>query len=637
MKQLTNPHHILKQVWGYDQFRPLQEDIVRAVLEGNDVLALLPTGGGKSICFQVPALCMEGMCIVVSPLIALMKDQVEQLKRRGIAAAAIYSGMSFREIDITLSNCMYGKVKFLYVSPERLKTEIFTERVGKMPVCMLAIDEAHCISQWGYDFRPPYLEIAEIRQLLPDNVPFMALTATATKEVKVDIVEKLQLRNAQIFQKSFARENLSYSVRFSENKEAKLIEIFKKVPGSAVVYVRNRKRTAAIAELLRENGFSADYYHAGLNQKLRSQKQDDWIKGKIRIIVSTNAFGMGIDKPDVRLVAHMDLPDSLEAYYQEAGRAGRDEKKAYAVAIVHQTDMDELLQKFKMAHPPVAEIKKVYQCLSNYFKIAVGSGFMHVYDFHMTDFVKQYQLHPFETYSILKKLENEGFIQFNESFHKPSQLHVLVDNKTLYETQIKYVSYDLFIKTIMRMYGGELFSSFINIEEDKIAAQLKISVEEVKTKLQKLQEFGVFHYEPRKENPTVTFLSPRYDANRLPLNTARLQEREANAKRKLDAVISYIKNDKRCRTQQLLEYFDEVSYQSCGVCDVCAESKSTISDGQIEALRQLVLKALESPLVIQELKAKVNPSNDFVFSETLRIMLDSEEISYNSEGLVEAK
>lgn len=630
---MLDPHHILKKVWGYDRFRPMQEDIINAVLAGDDVLALLPTGGGKSVCFQVPALCMDGMCIVISPLIALMKDQVEQLKRRGIAAQAIYSGMSYREIDIALSNAMYGKTKFLYVSPERLKTEIFTERVGKMPVSLVAIDEAHCISQWGYDFRPPYLQIAELRNLLAQKVPFIALTATATKVVKADIQEKLHFEGARVFQKSFSRPNLSYSVRKVENKEQKLVEILHKVPGTAVVYVRNRKRTAEIAQMLRQSGISADYYHAGLDQKLRSTKQDTWIANKVRVIVATNAFGMGIDKADVRLVAHMDLPDSLEAYYQEAGRAGRDEKKAFAVAIIDDLDTESLIRRFQQSNPGIDFIRKIYQCLSNQFKIAVGAGQLSVHDFSMPVFIKQYQLPPLETYSALQKLEQEGFIMLNDGFNQPSKVHVAVDNRMLYEFQIKYANFDLFIKSLLRVYGGELFSSFVNIEEEKLGRQLGITANEVAEKLNKLQQQQIIHYEPRKEKPSVTFLTPRYDANRLPLNMKLLKERTENEKQKIEAVINYIENNKRCRTQQLLEYFDEVSYEKCRVCDVCVQNKGKAEEDEAVYLRSKIEKMKFENMDIQQIKSALQPKNDAVLARVLRSMLDSEEVVINDLGM----
>ncbi|MGM0579910.1 MAG: RecQ family ATP-dependent DNA helicase [Bacteroidota bacterium] len=594
---------VLQKYWGYEAFRSMQEDIINSITSGNDTLALLPTGGGKSICFQVPALMSEGLCLVISPLIALMKDQVEQLKRRKIPAAAVYSGMTYREIDILLDNAAHGAYKFLYVSPERLKTDLFLERVKKMKLNLLAIDEAHCISQWGYDFRPPYLEIANFRELFPD-LPCIALTATATEDVKIDIQEKLNFKNGKLFQKSFARDNLSYSVRKVENKEAKLFEILRKIAGTSVVYARNRRRTKEIAELLKKNGFSADFYHAGLSQADRNAKQDAWLKDKTRIIVATNAFGMGIDKPDVRTVIHWELPDNLESYYQEAGRAGRDEKPAFAVALYHPQDFKEMEEKHELAHPEFDFLKKLYQSLANYFKIAIGSGEMQSYNFEIQDFCQHYNYEVFPVFHALKVLEEEGFIQLNEQFYRPSGLHINLDFKDLYAYEIANAKFEKLIKTVLRIYGGDIYQQVIFINELQIAKMAEMSPQEVVKQLNYLDKEGVMDYSPKSDSPQLTFLEARHDANKLPLNKKRLEERKKSKYEKLMAVKNYVENDLVCRTLKLLQYFGEYKDEKCGVCDVCINEKKSVH--QDKDLEQKILQILkDSHLNIERLSENI--------------------------------
>ncbi|WP_375578558.1 RecQ family ATP-dependent DNA helicase [Marivirga tractuosa] len=594
---------VLQKYWGYEAFRSMQEDIINSITTGNDTLALLPTGGGKSICFQVPALMSEGLCLVISPLIALMKDQVEQLKRRKIPAAAVYSGMTYREIDILLDNAAHGAYKFLYVSPERLKTELFLERAKKMNLNLLAIDEAHCISQWGYDFRPPYLEIANFRELFPD-LPCIALTATATEDVKIDIQEKLNFKNAKLFQKSFARDNLSYSVRKVENKEAKLFEILRKIVGTSVVYARNRRRTKEIAQLLQKNGFSADFYHAGLSQTDRNAKQDAWLKGNTRIIVATNAFGMGIDKPDVRTVIHWELPDNLESYYQEAGRAGRDEKPAFAVALYHLQDFKEMEEKHELAHPDFDFLKKLYQSLANYFKIAIGSGEMQSYDFEIQDFCQHYNYEVYPVFHALKVLEEEGFIQLNEHFYRPSGLHINLDFKDLYAYEIANAKFEKLIKTVLRIYGGDIYQQVIFINELQIAKMAEMSPQEVVKQLNYLDKEGVMDYSPKSDSPQLTFLEARHDANKLPLNKKRLEERKKSKYEKLMAVKNYVENDLVCRTLKLLQYFGEYKEEKCGVCDVCINEKKSMH--QDKDLEQRILQILkDSHLNIERLSENI--------------------------------
>jgi len=614
----------------------MQEDIVLSVAEGNDTLALLPTGGGKSICFQVPALMKDGICLVVSPLIALMKDQVIALRKKNILAAAVYSGMSKREIDTVLDNCIYGNYKFLYVSPERLKTELFIERFKKMNVSMIAVDEAHCISQWGYDFRKPYLDIAEIRVHHP-QVPVIALTASATLTVKKDIIEKLLLKAPQIFVKSFSRPNLSYSVRFAENKTEIATHILKSVPGSSILYVRSRKGTKEVANILNTSGISAHFYHAGLDNKTKDMRQQDWMAGKTRVMVATNAFGMGIDKPDVRSVIHLDLPENLENYYQEAGRAGRDEHKAYTVLLVQENDIKTLLERAEIAYPPVEFIRRVYQSLANFFRVAVGSSLLSSYNFNLSEFLKNYQLELLPTYNALKVMQEEGFIELNESFYSPSTLHFLVESSKVYEFQIANAQLDPLIKVLLRMYGGELFSNYISIQEDKLALTLGLSEFEIIKDLEKLDQWGIIAYNKRKDKPQITFLTPRYDAGKLPLDTKRIAERSINSKEKAKSMVAYVKNSKLCRTNQLLFYFGEEGDHVCGTCDVCIAKKKERRKAELEKqLRNNIIKALDSGLAfsLDELLAALGKRKDSFSVGILREMEDEGVILTSSNGKI---
>ncbi|MEQ8337803.1 MAG: ATP-dependent DNA helicase RecQ [Cyclobacteriaceae bacterium] len=619
---LNDPLSILKQYWGYSSFRPLQQEIIESVTEGHHTLALLPTGGGKSICFQVPGLCLDGICIVVSPLIALMKDQVEQLRSRGIKAEALFSGMSKREIDITLDNCIYGDIKFLYVSPERLRTELFLERAKKMKIGLLAIDEAHCISQWGYDFRPPYMQIADFIQEFHLE-KLIAVTASATKEVKEDILSKLLFKAPRIFKKSFARANLSYSVFDLENKEAKMMEILNNVPGTGIVYVRSRKRTQLIAEKLRRNGVSADYYHAGLSPQDRVSRQEAWIRGQIRVIVSTNAFGMGIDKPDVRSVIHYDLPDSLEAYYQEAGRAGRDEKKAYAVILYHQGDIEDLETRTEKSAVEVSFIKRVYQALANYYKLAVGSNALSSFDFLYADFTATFNLPLVETYHALSKLEDEGLIQITDAYREASRVLMLLKPEELYKFQVAHENFDALIKVLLRLYGGELYVGFVNIKEQDISKLVKESVPKVIKDLEYLQKLDVLEYHHGSDQAQITFLTPRYDANNLPLDKKQIAWRRQVTMEKAKSVAKYAQNVIRCRTQIIQEYFDEQTDQECGVCDVCLEKrKKTTTIGEKEIMS--VLSRGEHS--VQQLKKTFPNVGEEQIIQVLRMLMD--------EGLV---
>jgi ATP-dependent DNA helicase RecQ len=628
---------ILKQYWGHAFFRPVQEDAIRSVLDGADTLVLLPTGGGKSVCFQVPVLATEGVCIVVTPLIALMKDQVEQLKKRNISAAAIHSGMGRNEIDITLDNCIHGHTRFLYVSPERLRTDIMIERAKRMKVCLLAVDEAHCISAWGYDFRPSYLLIADFRKHIP-GIPVMALTATATETVKADIIEKLEMRHPAVFVQSFARANLSYSTFLEENKERKLLQILKNVPGTGIVYVRTRKRTKELADWLNRQGVRASAYHAGLPFKERTERQSSWIKNQVRVVVATNAFGMGIDKPDVRVVIHYDLPATLEAYYQEAGRAGRDEKKAYAVALFNNIDLEELIENVERKYPPIPVVRRVYQALANYYKIATGAGEFAVFGFDIQDFAGIFGLVVNETHYALKLLEEEGFIQLSESFSDPSKLHFLVDNRQLYDFQIRYPDLDSFIKVMLRIYGGALFSEYVKFSESELGQIYFAPVQEVIQKLTFLKERGIIDYEPSRDKPQLTFMTARYDAELLPLNVYEIGKRRERDRHKIQSVVQYASQTNRCRTVLLLEYFNEMDGAPCGVCDVCIKNKKAETDDAAdEELAREIIQFLQNngPVIPRVLSQAFESVREQKLMPTLKRLLELEYIKYDLTGRLE--
>lgn len=627
---MTDIEAILEQYWGYKQFRALQADIIQSVLAGKDTIALLPTGGGKSVCFQVPALALEGICIVVSPLIALMKDQVEQLLRRGIFATAVFSGMDFRQIDKVLDECVSGKVKFLYVSPERLQTELFKERAKRMHISLLAIDEAHCISQWGYDFRPSYLEIVEFRKTIPD-VPIIALTATATPQVKQDIQMRLAFREGrQAFQKSFARPNLSYTVLQSDNKGLHLLEALKRLNGSAVVYVRSRNKTQQLADFLRKNLLSADYYHAGLPPYTRAQKQDDWIQNKTRIIVSTNAFGMGIDKPDVRLVVHWEMPDSLEAYYQEAGRAGRDEQKAYAVALYTPRDVADMRSKIEQAYPPIETLRTVYQALANYLQIPVGAGEFAQYAFDLAHFQQTFNLKGLATYYALKRLADEGLIDFNEAYQQPSKIQLKMTYENLYNFQLKNAGATPIITTLSRLYGSEAQNQMVRINENDLAKHLAISADAVRKQLARLHDLDVLTYQEQKDKPQITFLTPRYEGTKIPIDQERLKVRKERDLERIAQVEQYSEAKNRCRTQLLQEYFGEASYEACGVCDICVR-KSKLLQNTDETARILNLLT-EKPLSLSEVEASLEEISKENLSQTLKNMLDAGIVQYLENG-----
>jgi ATP-dependent DNA helicase RecQ len=584
---------ILQQYWGYEGFRPLQEDIVQSAGEGHDTLALMPTGGGKSITFQVPALAREGLCLVITPLIALMKDQVSTLKRNGIKADAIHSGLTYREIKVVFDNAMFGGTKFLYVSPERLSTDLFREKIKDIQVNLIAVDEAHCISQWGYDFRPSYLTIADIREYIP-HAPVLALTATATPRVVDDIMERLKFAQPNVFRKSFVRNNLAYVVRQAENKEEQLVKILKAVTGTAIVYVRSRKKTRQFADLLQQNNIAAQHFHAGLTQKSKDDKQEKWKSGQTRVIVATNAFGMGIDKPDVRLVVHMDAPDSLEAYFQEAGRAGRDGHKAFAVLLWSQNDQEKLRKQVKTTFPEPERIKRVYDALGNFFQIPIGAGFQMVYDFDIGDFCKAFKLNILEVFNSLKILQRAGYLAFTEELDIPSKVMFLTEGNDLYKFQVANKELDPVIKILLRSYTG-LFIEYAAINETDMAKKLNTSLDNVYEALQKLSKAGIIHYIPRRKTPLITYTQSREEIRFIHLPKEVYADRKKHYEEQINAVIEYGSRNDICRSRYLVKYFGETKATSCGICDVClAHKKKNLTDDQFREIEQAAKYLLAS-------------------------------------------
>lgn len=631
------PRQALSKYWGYSSFRPMQEEIIESVLEGKDTLALLPTGGGKSVCFQVPALVREGICIVVSPLIALMKDQVDNLQRKSIAAIAITSAMHRREIDIALDNCIYGQVKFLYLSPERLSSDIVQARIRKMKINLIAVDEAHCISQWGYDFRPSYLKIAMLRELHPD-VPILALTATATKDVVTDIQVQLKFRKENVLQKSFERRNLAYVVVHEEDKQGRLMKVVNNVGGTGVVYVRNRRKTQEIASLLQQNGITADFYHAGLLPGERAQKQDNWIRNRTRVIVATNAFGMGIDKPDVRFVVHLDLPDSLEAYFQEAGRAGRDEHKAYAVMLYNDADIQELRKSVELSFPSLDEIRQTYQALANYYQLAIGAGENSSFEFDISDFCNKYDLQPITVFNSIKFLEKDGYIIATEALYQPSRVHILVNNEELYKFQVTNPPFDPFIKLLLRSYGG-MFDNYVKINESDIARRGKIERSRVIDLLNKLQQAGILSYLPQTNLPQIIFTVPRLDAKTLYISKEHLAERRTIATKRMEWMLDYVTSRHRCRSQLLLAYFGETDTYRCGVCDVCLErNKLELTDLDFDSIfRQVQLLLGVHSLPLNDLVKNIQGYKEDKAIKVIQWLLDNGKLKYDKEEKIAMK
>ena len=623
---------ILTQYWGYPSFRPLQEDIVDSVMAGKDTLALLPTGGGKSICFQVPAMAMEGLCLVITPLIALMKDQVAHLVDKGIPAAAIYSGMHPDALELAYNQAAFGRLKFLYVSPERLQTDTFIEALKKMKVCLLAVDESHCISQWGYDFRPPYLKIADIRPYIP-KAPVLALTATATAKVVDDIQLRLGFKKKNVFQSSFERENVTYNVCHEADKYGVLFrKLSAMAEGSAIVYVRNRKRTQVIADWLNSVGISATFYHAGLDAKTRDQRQDLWMTGKVKVIAATNAFGMGIDKPDVRLVIHMDLPDSIEAYFQEAGRAGRDLKPSEAFLLVSPADIQKLKDDMAQSFPELERIKLIYNALGNYFNIPVGAGENVSYPFVINDFAKRYGFNIVEVFHTMKILEKEGFLMLSDSFDEPSKVMIKASRDDIYGFQVNNPQFSDLVKFMLRSLPG-VMTDFVKINEETMASKLGTTPEKVTEQLKKLEAYNFLSYQPRNDKPQVLFLSEFVGTRHFGLSKENYYDRKKDAEERVKAVIDFVNNDEECRSVQLLRYFNEKTKKTCGRCDVCSkQADNRVPYDTIEEKVQDLMS--ETALPMKEVLARCVEYDEGQVLDAIRFLVDSGVLQLEKDGTV---
>ncbi len=617
---------LLKRYWGYDSFRGIQEEIIRSIGENRDTLGLMPTGGGKSITFQLSALAREGLCLVITPLIALMKDQIENLRSRSIRALAIHSGMNRQEILRILENCIFGDYKFLYLSPERLDTELFRTKLPKMNVSLITVDESHCISQWGYDFRPAYLKIAEIRELLP-NVPVLALTATATPEVVKDIQTRLLFRKENLFRMSFERMNLAYLVRHTENKSGELLHILRRISGSAIVYVRNRSRTKEITEFLRQAQISADFYHAGLDDSTKDFRQRSWRRDETRVMVATNAFGMGIDKPDVRIVIHLDLPDSLEAYFQEAGRAGRDGQKAYAILLYAPSDRTRLHKRIPETFPEKAFIKTIYEHLQYYYEMAMGDGQNCVREFNLEDFCRKFKHFPVPTESALKILTQAGYIEYTEEQENSSRLLFTVRRDELYKLHEMEEETDRLIQIILRSYTG-IFTDYAFISEDSLATRTGLTRSQVCEQLIRLSRLHIVSYIPRKKTPYIIYTRPRVEADNIRISSEVYELRKERYQQRLDALLDYATNETVCRSRLLLHYFGEKNEHNCGLCDTCLHRFRRVDPlkPSIQSVRQAIMQQLAAgSLTPADLCEQLTAHRDRIV-EALHQLLDEGEI-----------
>ena len=624
---------ILKKYWGYDSFRGIQEDIINSIGKGNDTLGLMPTGGGKSITFQVPALAQEGLCIVITPLIALMKDQVRNLRERGIKALAVYSGMTREEIVVALENCIFGDYKFLYISPERLNTEIFQTKLKRMKVCMITVDESHCISQWGYDFRPAYLNIADIRKLLPD-VPVLALTATATPEVVKDIQERLSFKEgSQVFRMSFERKNLAYIVRYTESKQEEILHILNKVQGSAIIYTRNRKRTREIAEMLITNNITATFYHAGLANEAKDQRQKSWLSGENRVMVATNAFGMGIDKPDVRIVIHADVPDSPEAYFQEAGRAGRDGNKAYAVLLYAKSDKTTLNKRITDTFPDKEYIREVYEHIQFHYQMAMGDGFGCTYPFNIDEFCRNFKHFPIQVDSALKILNRAGYLEYTDEQDNASRLIFTLQRDELYKLQEYDADIEKLINVILRSYTG-LFTDYVYINEESLEIRSGLSRQRIYDILVMLTQRRVLHYIPRKKTPYIIYTRERQEKSRIQLTRDVYEDRKESYATRIKAMIEYATAEEKCRSRMLLRYFGEKNENNCGQCDVCLQKHDTgIKQGEFLQWKERILETLsEAPCPVADIAIRLNAEIERI--EPIISFLIAEEIIRMDDGVL---
>jgi ATP-dependent DNA helicase RecQ len=620
-------HKILKKYWSFDSFRTLQEEIILSVVEGKDTLALLPTGGGKSICFQIPGLLSGGTTLVISPLISLMNDQVANLRKRGISAASISSAMTKREIDIAFNNAALGHVQFLYISPERLQSEDFRQKLSYLPITLLAVDEAHCISQWGFDFRPSYRSISEVRDLF-EKIPVVALTASATKKVVDDIQEQLKFKGGNVFRQSFARKNLRYVVQQEENKYERLLKLINNVGGSGIVYTRNRKRTEETAAFLTKNKMRAKAYHAGMKYDERQEVQNDWIENKVGIICATNAFGMGIDKPDVRYVVHLDLPDSLEAYFQEAGRAGRDGKNSFAVIFCTESDRQKLLDNVKISFPEPEEIRRSYKAICNYFQIALNSGENAIYDFEIEKICASYNLQAITVYNSMKFLEKEGYLSLSDAGFEESKVFITSRKEELYEFQVKFPKHEPLIKTLLRSYGG-LMDGYVHVSEKKLAQRAKTSTAEVTNTLQLLDKHNILSYFPQTGIPKIIFLRNRVKDEYLQISHENYQRLKDLHEARVNSVIDYSKNNDICRQIQLLTYFNEFDFSDCGHCDVCLAKKPKDLGKAKTKLKTLLS---ERHLKLDQLKTKMTIYKNESWIQALNELVDDGVVEEGEEG-----
>ena len=630
---MTSIHQILQQHFGHANFRPQQEDIINTVLQGNDVLALLPTGGGKSLCYQVPALAKDGLCLVISPLIALMKDQVDHLRRKNITAFSLHSGLSFYEVKQTLKAASESNCKFLYVSPERLQTNVFKEWISSLDISLIAVDEAHCISQWGYDFRPPYLKIAELRERLP-GIPILALTASATPDVQQDICDKLLFKKANIFRQSFAKPNLSFSAFQLPSKYNKLKEILQNVPGSALVYCKNRRRTKDIAGLLHADGIVASFYHAGLTAEQRTQRQQEWIENKTRVMVCTNAFGMGIDKPDVRTVVHMDVPESQENYYQEAGRAGRDGKKAYAVLLYSHLELEDIKLLPESKFPVMFDIRRVYQGLCNYLQIPEGIGEGQYYDFDIRVFCDRWKHEPLLVANVMKTLEQAGYIAFQENVFTPAKATFVTNKEWLYEFEKREPALEPLIKCLLRAYDG-IFTNLVSINEVNIGKIIRQPLEEVQRQMQSLAYHRIIEYQAKKDAPQVYFIYNRVAKDEVVIDHKQYAKRKLQYTTRIESIIRYATNDKLCRSEILRKYFGEEKTETCGICDVCLHNKSKIiTQKDLEPVIAKLKTILHQPMKLDAIRTQLPAVSKAVIEKAVQWLISEQVVGYDLQGKV---